>query len=1021
MYKEVQKLIENENKKQPLTDEELAKLLNISRDKVKDLREKNRIPNSRDRLRPYIYSDAKKIFETNPGLSHRKLLDELNGLGYDISRHVALKLMQELTENRAKEPEKDESPINDTKHDTSQSAKHDTSHNVKHDTKHGVKNDRSQGISQHASNNTAMSLDDEEDVQDEAGGMQAPFQQVVGYDGSLKLQIRQAQAATLYPPKGLHTLIIGPSGVGKSQLAESMHKFAVQTGNFSPDSPFVTFNCADYAENPQLLLSQLFGYMKGAFTGAEKEKSGIIELANGGILFLDEIHRLPSEGQEILFSILDRGVYKKLGETESSRKASLMIIGATTENPESALLLTFRRRIPMVIELPPLSKRLLSERFRLIKLFFKSEAVKINKDIVLDKDVISMLLQYECPGNIGQLKSDIQVSCARGLLNTMIEKSDILQIKISDLANHVRIDMLNKRTRDPEVLKYTEKNLRFGANDSVVGQEQDDRYVLSDRIYQFIEERLKKLEREGLNPEELNLVMGREIETEFENLAKHFNYRTDITKLELKNLVGANITRTIERCFNIARNFYPELQRNFYYTLAIHMGATYERIVQGKIILNPHMDRIREDYPNEFKVAAILAEVINTDLEIKLPESEIGFIAMYIKTFLDKRPEKLAKVGVVVLTHGKVGKAMAEVANKLLNTNHAAGLEMSLTESPKKALEKTVAEIKRVDEGKGCVLLVDMGSLTTFGDIITKETGIAVRVIDRVDTVMVLEVIRRAIISDSTLEDVVASVSKETIRNETVRINQYDYSGKPNAIVTICITGEGSAEKMRGYVENVVKKLKKDIEVFPVGVISPIDIDIEIQRIMNKYNILCFVGTINPEYSGIPFISMESILGDDGLNRLNQIIYGIQSNDNDIREIIHDDLILMDVEFKDKNDALDHMVKLLQNKGYVDEEFLLGVYKREAIAPTFLKGNVAIPHGYPQNVIIPVAMIAKLKNPIDWHENRKIDIIFLIAYKNNSKKYFKDFYKEIMNAEVLEMIRNAETKEEIRRLVLNHI
>jgi Sigma-54 interaction domain. len=72
------------------------------------------------------------------------------------------------------------------------------------------------------------------------------------------------------------------------------------------ESPFIVFNCADYADNPQLLMSQLFGYVKGAFTGAESSKAGLVEKADGGILFLDEVHRLPSEGQEILFFYLTK-------------------------------------------------------------------------------------------------------------------------------------------------------------------------------------------------------------------------------------------------------------------------------------------------------------------------------------------------------------------------------------------------------------------------------------------------------------------------------------------------------------------------------------------------------------------------------------------------------------------------------------------------------------------------------------------------------------------------------------------
>ncbi|MFG3825395.1 sigma 54-interacting transcriptional regulator, partial [Escherichia coli] len=94
-----------------------------------------------------------------------------------------------------------------------------------------------------------------------------------------------------------------------------------------------------------------FGYTKGAYTGAENDKDGIIARANGGILFLDEVHRLPPEGQEMIFYFMDTGRYNRLGETDNLRKSSLLLICATTENPQSALLKTFVRRIPIVIHL----------------------------------------------------------------------------------------------------------------------------------------------------------------------------------------------------------------------------------------------------------------------------------------------------------------------------------------------------------------------------------------------------------------------------------------------------------------------------------------------------------------------------------------------------------------------------------------------------------------------------------------------------------------------------------------------
>ena len=83
-----------------------------------------------------------------------------------------------------------------------------------------------------------------------------------------------------------------------------MFEYGKEVGRFATNAPFVTFNCADYYNNPQLLISHIFGHIKGAFTGADKSVPGLIESANEGILFLDEIHRLPPEGQEMIFFIL---------------------------------------------------------------------------------------------------------------------------------------------------------------------------------------------------------------------------------------------------------------------------------------------------------------------------------------------------------------------------------------------------------------------------------------------------------------------------------------------------------------------------------------------------------------------------------------------------------------------------------------------------------------------------------------------------------------------------------------------
>ncbi|MBW6186613.1 sigma 54-interacting transcriptional regulator, partial [Pseudomonas aeruginosa] len=107
--------------------------------------------------------------------------------------------------------------------------------------------------------------------------------------------LRNAQATRL--AQALRGLITGDSGTGKSYMAELMHEFAIAQGLLAPDAPFVSFNCAQYASNPELLAANLFGYVKGAFTGAQSDKAGAFEAANGGMPFLDEAHRLAAQGQ----------------------------------------------------------------------------------------------------------------------------------------------------------------------------------------------------------------------------------------------------------------------------------------------------------------------------------------------------------------------------------------------------------------------------------------------------------------------------------------------------------------------------------------------------------------------------------------------------------------------------------------------------------------------------------------------------------------------------------------------------
>ncbi|MDU6273351.1 sigma 54-interacting transcriptional regulator, partial [Clostridium sp.] len=278
---------------------------------------------------------------------------------------------------------------------------------------------------------------------------------LIGCDGSLKSQIEQAKAAVIYPPKGLSTLIIGPTGVGKSIFAEYMYKYSLTIKEDSDNAPFIIFNCADYSDNQQLLLAQLFGYVKGAFTGADKDKYGLVHEANNGILFLDEVHRLSAEGQEMLFLLMDKGIYRRLGEVNKVHECRVMIIAATTEDPETAMLETFLRRIPVTIKIPSLEERGFQERMKLICYFFKEESIRIGVKLKVSKEVIKAFILYKCKGNIGQLKSDIQLICARAFLDYMTYKRECVYVRLSLLPNNIRESLYGNNRKEEFVQNFS--------------------------------------------------------------------------------------------------------------------------------------------------------------------------------------------------------------------------------------------------------------------------------------------------------------------------------------------------------------------------------------------------------------------------------------------------------------------------------------------------------------------------------------------------------------------------------------
>jgi DNA-binding NtrC family response regulator len=226
---------------------------------------------------------------------------------------------------------------------------------------------------------------------------------MIGRDPKLLKIIETIRTAA---PSGASVLIEGESGTGKELIATAFH-----TQSQRASGPFIRINCA--AIPHELIESELFGYKKGAFTGADRDKRGLIEAASGGTLLLDEISEMPAHLQTKLLRVLQERKLRRLGD-EREIRVNFRLVSATNRNTEALLKEGVLRkdlyfRISTIkIKVPPLRERL-DDVLLIAKRFLKRFNGQYDKRIRdISTDAVLRLVRYDWPGNIRELESVIE-------------------------------------------------------------------------------------------------------------------------------------------------------------------------------------------------------------------------------------------------------------------------------------------------------------------------------------------------------------------------------------------------------------------------------------------------------------------------------------------------------------------------------------------------------------------------------------------------------------------------------------
>lgn len=687
-----------------------------------------------------------------------------------------------------------------------------------------------------------------------------PFDAIIGSDDSLKSVISQAKAAVYYPPHGLHMLLLGPTGSGKTFLANKIYQYALYENLVPEGAPFETFNCADYYHNPQLLLSQLFGYTAGSFTGATEDRPGLVEKANHGILLLDEIHRLTPEGQEMLFYFIDHGLFNRLGENGPKRKASVLIICATTENPSSALLETFLRRIPMVIQIPALKDRSIKERVALTKFLFGNEAKRINKTFRIDIDVINALVQTIDYGNVGQLKSQIQLVCAQAFLNHLHQDRDIT-IRITDLPDDMRGQWASSSEaiqKSKDLTKYVDVTTTIYPDSQPI-QLEDEMGDLN--IYELIEEKVDILEKEGFSKDQIHQYILTDLHLHVRKFVS--NRSINYNLLKFVDPIISKLTIELQQIAEEKLNC--SFDRRFMYYIGMHLDAFYRKRHKQPTIDELDVKQFVTEHQDEYRVAELFSKVITERLGRPFPNVEIVYLAMLLVS-IETLDEK-SKVSILVVAHGNsTAKSMVQVATDLLGSAPIVALDMPLTVSPEQMFEQLVYQIKELKSESGLLMLVDMGSLAMMERRLSQATHVPIKTISNVTTSLVLDVVRKVNYMDLDLTGIYNSVIKDFV--SSLQMGERSF-GRAKAIVSICSSGQGTAKKIEEMLNGLIYEVTDDS--IKVVTISALHLGREIEKLQRDYDIIASVGTKNPKIDA-PYISLEQLIEGSGEKHLRRIM-----------------------------------------------------------------------------------------------------------------------------------------------------
>ncbi len=540
------------------------------------------------------------------------------------------------------------------------------------------------------------------------------FEQLVGYDSSLKEAIASAKAAVLYPEGNPTILITAKHGSGVSHFAKTVFRFAQASGKLKTRAPWILWDCKTLFNDQDKFQEIFLG---------DHEKEGILKKASGGMLILENIDVVSERNLDWLLAFLRGEKIQGQDEWPWQKDYHCITIFSTMKDTNEMMLNLLRGQMDFRISLPSLEERSIEERFLILQKFFKEEAKAMDRMIEVDTSILHALLLYEVTDDIKGLKNDIHTGCANSYVRSYNTEKKTIVLLMSDFPNYVRKGIMYYRSYKNEIDEMIKNGCKYTFYKN---QMLRDNKTAKKDIYQSIDARKRDLERHALTEEEINMAVSNQLESEFEEYFEQLCERVDSIDTLNKMVSEKLISLTRKFLLKAAEQLSCEFSKEIFCGICLHVNSCLIKVSKKQRISNEEIARLLSKYPMHYELVKEFQVELGKEFNVKLNVDDLIFLLMFLLEA--KKDVNESKVVTLIAMHGShAASSIAAVVNVLSDDSNVQAFDMDLDKNVRIVYEELKEKIIKIDQGKGILLIYDMGSIHTMAESIAQETKIAIR------------------------------------------------------------------------------------------------------------------------------------------------------------------------------------------------------------------------------------------------------------------------------------------------------